>query len=487
MKALLGAALAAIGIVGVEAKAVFAHFMVGNTGNYTLGDWSDDMKLAKAAHIDAFALNMAYDDPSNGPGLAGAFQAAEETGLQLFFSFDYAGNGPWPQQDVIDLLVKYGGRGSYFHHQGQMFVSTFEGPGSADDWHAIKAATGCFFMPDWSSLGAKAAMQAGGGVADGLFSWEAWAWGKWDKWTYSDASYDYYLQGKPYMMPVSPWFYTNLPGYDKNWLWRGDRMWADRWFQASWWQPEFVEIISWNDYGESHYIGPVRREALEAFGIGQAPFPYGELPHDEWRSILPFVIDMYKNNHSTVTTELATAWYRTAPAQLCSFDGTTANTASQIQIEFAPYEVLEDAIYYAAVLTEAPSKVECMIGGTVVPGVQHSGPEGNDAGLYVGSCSFAGHQGSVQIGFSRGGQLIMPELVGKYAIEGDCAQWAGHNNFNAYVMGSRAPTTVHAEAADISDLFCVNGTGMPLVEDLVRSSLNLSTPNHLYSPTTFSS
>jgi hypothetical protein len=59
------------------------------------------------------------------------------------------------------------------------------------------------------------------------------------------------------MAPVSPWFYTNLPGYDKNWLWRGDSLWVDRWNQliAGEFQPEFVQIISWNDYGESHYIG----------------------------------------------------------------------------------------------------------------------------------------------------------------------------------------------------------------------------------------
>lgn len=32
------------------------------------------------------------------------------------------------------------------------------------------------------------------------------------------------------MMPISPWFFTNLPGYDKNWLWRrGDMLWYDRW------------------------------------------------------------------------------------------------------------------------------------------------------------------------------------------------------------------------------------------------------------------
>ncbi|GIC85958.1 uncharacterized protein Aud_002317 [Aspergillus udagawae] len=35
-------------------------------------------------------------------------------------------------------------------------------------------------------------------------------------------------EGLAYMTPVSPWFYTNLPGYGKNWLWRGDHLWHDR-------------------------------------------------------------------------------------------------------------------------------------------------------------------------------------------------------------------------------------------------------------------
>lgn len=90
------------------------------------------------------------------------------------------------------------------------------------DWVEIKAAVDCFFMPDWSSLGAKDALALK--TADGLFNWAAWPWGNTDMDTYVDASYLDYLErddGKPYMMPVSPWFYTNLPGYNKNWLWRG--------------------------------------------------------------------------------------------------------------------------------------------------------------------------------------------------------------------------------------------------------------------------
>jgi hypothetical protein len=94
-------------------------------------------------------------------------------------------------------------------------ISTFEGPANTDDWTALKKELGCFFIPDWSSLGAKAAVDLG--VADGLFNWDAWAWGDQSMNTYVDASYVDYLNGAPYMMPASPWFYTNLPGYNKNW------------------------------------------------------------------------------------------------------------------------------------------------------------------------------------------------------------------------------------------------------------------------------
>jgi len=113
--------------------------------------------------------------------------------------------------------------------------------------------------------------------------------------TYVDASYLQALNGKPYMMPVSPWFYTNLPGYDKNWLWNGNDLWNTRWQQVWYLQPDFVQIISWNDYGESHHIGPMDNRQYEAFTIGRAPYNYAEAAgsHDGWRLHLPYMIDMY--------------------------------------------------------------------------------------------------------------------------------------------------------------------------------------------------
>ncbi|KAK2770419.1 alpha-glucanase [Colletotrichum kahawae] len=134
----------------------------------------------------------------------------------------------------IEAAVKYSASPARFRHEGRPFVSTFEGTAQAEDWVDFKAQTGCFFLPDWSSDGAKRAMERAGGVADGLFSWDLWTWGGHDIDTYTDASYDELLGGKPYMSPVSPWFYTNMPGFSKNWLWRGDHAWYDRWVQVDW-------------------------------------------------------------------------------------------------------------------------------------------------------------------------------------------------------------------------------------------------------------
>jgi hypothetical protein len=201
---------------------------VGNCKSWETSNWEADIKLAQQAHIDAFALNIAADEANNAASIAKAFEAAESLGFKLFFSFDYAGNGAFEMADVIAYINKYSGSSAHFKVDGQPLVSTFEGPGNADDWIAIKSQTGCFFLPDWSSAGAKAALSLSPGLVDGLLSWASWPWGNLDMNTYVDASYLQYLDAfsfshpLQYLMPVSPWFYTNLPGYKKNWLWRGE-------------------------------------------------------------------------------------------------------------------------------------------------------------------------------------------------------------------------------------------------------------------------
>lgn len=112
------------------------------------------MNLAKNTGIDAFALNMANKDSTNDIALPLAFSAATQTNFKLFFSFDYARNGPWDITDVKTTIQNYQSNPAYFNRGSKTFVSTFEGPKLASDWVEIKRDTGCFFIPDWSSVGA---------------------------------------------------------------------------------------------------------------------------------------------------------------------------------------------------------------------------------------------------------------------------------------------------------------------------------------------
>ncbi|KAH1500885.1 hypothetical protein KXX06_001443, partial [Aspergillus fumigatus] len=361
---------------------------------------------------------------------------------------------------------QYGSNGAYFQYNGKPFVSTFEGPNNAEDWVTIKAQTGCFFIPDWSSVGAKPAVALANGVADGLFSWSAWPWGNQTMDTYTDASYIQFLGGKPYMMAISPWFYTNLPGYNKNWLWKGDSLWFDRWQELFGLDPmpEFVEIISWNDYGESHYIGPIYEKSMAAFDIGKSLYNYArDYPHDGWRDVLPFLIDVYKNGVASIEHDTVVYWYRPHPVSSCYTGGTTVNTASQLQIEFEPASALEDRVYVMALLSDGNHAVTVYAGGDQGYVKWDSWPEDDGTGIFFGSAPF--HPGKVSIRLDRG------DGEAGYAVGLDISDQCekGYNNYNAWVgsfTASAIPSTQGTTGSALKDQACIRGKGAYDFNDL---------------------
>ncbi|KAL1865122.1 Glucan endo-1,3-alpha-glucosidase agn1 [Paecilomyces lecythidis] len=455
---------------GAWAKAVFAHFMVTNTADYKEQDWKDTIVQAQGAKIDAFALNIAHGESMNAVSIEYAFAAAEASSFKLFFSFDYAGKGPWAKEDVIYYLSTYTSSSAYYKHNGKPLVSTFEGPENAADWVDIKNAVNCFFIPDWSSVGAKVALDKGNidgtQVVDGLFNWGAWPEGANDMDTDIDASYQLFLDGKPYMMPVSPWFYTNLPGFSKNWLWRGDDLWYTRWQQVLFVQPEFVEIITWNDYGESHYIGdpPPYASGFNAFDVGDAPFNYAEfMPHGGWRHILPFLIDYYKNGNASFSSEVLSTWYRLNPVGSCLPAGTTANNVDQLQMEMDPASVLEDKVFYSGLLASS-CDVTVEIGGTAIKGTWSNVPAGG-IGVYHGSVSTNGLTGDVVVTLSSGGTQIAQ--VNGEAITRDCSENENYENFNAWTGSATSSRIVSATTPlNLDELACTKGTGKGDMQEL---------------------
>ncbi|ORY63528.1 glycosyl hydrolase family 71-domain-containing protein [Pseudomassariella vexata] len=335
------------------------------------------------------------------------------------FSFDYAGNGAWTKADVISLLSTYARNGVYFQHDGSMpLVSTVEGPASAADWVEIKATSGCFFMPDWSSLGAKVAVELEGLEID----------------TYGDASYIQYLNGKPYMMAVSPWFYTNLPGYNKNWMWPEKEMllWPRRWNQILFLQPDYVEIISWNDFGEA------------------------SMDHSGLHYPLPVWANQYKNNVATVIDESLILMYQLHDVMSCNDGGTVVNTASQLQVEVLPEDsvIISRYIGFMATLGSSAS-VRITVGGTTMTSGWLREPAGG-VGVYYGTLYLEdGITGDVTAELVRDDVKVI-QMTGD-AI-GGCRD-DGYANFNFNVVGSFSPQTVSADTANLDDLVCNAGTG----------------------------
>jgi hypothetical protein len=61
-------------------------------------------------------------------------------------------------------------------------------------------------------------------------------------------------------LAASGWFSTHFGAevsYSKNWVFPGDELWFNRWNDILTLSPNFVEIVTWNDYGESHYVAPL--------------------------------------------------------------------------------------------------------------------------------------------------------------------------------------------------------------------------------------
>lgn len=235
----------------------------------------------------------------------------------------------------------------------------------------------------------------------------------------------------------------------------GDNLWYDRWQEILFVKPDFVEIISWNDYGESHYIGPLREHAMEAFNIGRAPYNYAtNMPHDGWRLFLPFLIDTYKSGTAKVDREGLTVWHRPQPAAACSSGGTSGNTASQLQIEFPPTEIVQDHIFFSALLG-SPATVTVSVGGVALQASWTWQPEG-DVGIYHGSVPFGSHLGDVVVTLQRDGKQLV-QVQGS-SISTDCVQ--GLTNWNAWVGSSRGSESVNVKPGlSLFKQECINGTG----------------------------
>ncbi|KAF5343341.1 hypothetical protein D9758_014180 [Tetrapyrgos nigripes] len=310
-----------------SAQKVFTHFMAQNSFSYSQSDWASDISAAKAIGIDGFGATERCSRQLRSREIVDAFAAAEAANFQLFFSFDMG--YPWAQSDMISLVSSHASSPSMFRWNGAVLVSTFNGEDRGDPfWVSFKDSlasqnVAVSFAPAFIGFRDPNRSQELVNTfssIDGFFNW--WSWPAdvaQDLTTDTDLAYKAAISSKsgPYIMAVSSWQFKELGG-DQDWVEQSDTLWKYRWEQAiDDVKPDIVEIVTWNDYGESHYIADINPKV----DLGTlAPNYVNGFEHGPWRIMAEYYISWFKNGSPpSINTDTVVFWYRAHPkAVTCS-------------------------------------------------------------------------------------------------------------------------------------------------------------------------
>lgn len=310
-------------------KRVFAHYMVCcPSQGASLEGMMSEIKNAQAAGIDGFVLNC-------GGWLNGnykvksqlMFEAAENlnSGFKLFFSLDGCCNNT--PQAAIDMVVSFSGRSAQFFYENKVVLSSWSA-GNLSFWKdgvftpLRKLGYDIFFVPFFftetrSALPSLNQIRSSydawwNEIVDGLFYFGAA--GLPEQIITSSEAYASVMHDakKLYMAPVCPLYWGRIQANGRRYFeFRGGEGLALQWNSIIFKQdPEWVELITWNDFNES-YICPGILDDVSRIYFKQTPFGFFK-PHAAYLELCKYYIQWYKTGiQPSVETNAIFFFYRT--------------------------------------------------------------------------------------------------------------------------------------------------------------------------------
>jgi hypothetical protein len=305
MSILLDAAMA-------QDKYVFAHYMVAaprgamdEYGAYkdpTVDDFLEEIREAHEAGIDGFALNCGEwnGHPRYKLNSAMLFEAARRFGpdFKLFFSPDGI-----TADEAADMVVAYGDHPNQLRYEGRPVLSSF---GGDNDWaKAVRAKIreryrgGVFLVPFFYPRIKRQVLNAEDVQSlledntdiDGYFYFGAGG-------TPDDLAEELRLNaeqwprhGKLFMAGIAPYY----RGLRRNFLMfesNGYESLVKQWLTAINTGTQWVELVTWNDWGEDTYFVPLRPGGSSSRWM----YFWGDLlSHDGFREAGRYFIDWFKS------------------------------------------------------------------------------------------------------------------------------------------------------------------------------------------------
>jgi glucan endo-1,3-alpha-glucosidase len=357
-------------------KKVFAHYMVccPTAGpSATLDDYKREIEEAQKRGIDGFALNCGnwkMREPHYHARTLLMYEAAKQldTGFQLFVSLD--GEALAELEDVVRTLKDHP---SQFRIDGRSVLSTFGGQGGEDHEEGrrlIRSAqdAGAFFVPFYYPNPNMTELPTEAHVAqlvhdfpdmDGYFFFGAAGTGQQIARCNAMHAAAWRGLGKVFMAGITP-CYRGSRGNFRCFETRGFEGMAQEWEGAIRSDATWVELVTWNDWGESTYLAPFGRPSETSLWGGH----YGGkmLSHVAYLDASRYYIEWFKTGKPpAISEDNLFYFYRLHPARL----PITVNPADETGGRGSPQgaDSLLDHLFVTMFLT-APAQLSLHSGAT---------------------------------------------------------------------------------------------------------------------------
>ncbi len=307
-----------------SAHRVFAHYMVAfATYGENLAGYQRETREAQAAGIDGFALNMgAWSGPDwyYKTRVKTIYDAAEslDSGFKLFFSVELTNT-----TDIVEMVATYANRTNTFRHAGKVVLSTY-GQNQVDWQNGVfapleQSGVSVFFVPFfWPQPVAEIPrysdainlLNTYSNLVDGLFLFGAA--GLPTQLATANADYTRALKERNRISMASwtphYWGMTQTTIGRRYFESHGGEGTVLQWESIIQSQPDWVEIVTWNDFNESTYVAPVADPGVHSAHL-RTPRRY---PHAGYLELSKRYIQWFKSGQEPpIDRDLMFYFYRT--------------------------------------------------------------------------------------------------------------------------------------------------------------------------------
>lgn len=373
-------------------KRVFAHYMVACPtagGGATLDDYKREIVEAQERCVDGFALNCGgwtVREPHYKARTALIYEAARQlgTGFLLFISADYCCG--LSLEETCDMIESFRNHPNQLRHNGKPILSTFAGEGK-DNEHGRELVAllksdsrPVVFVPYFYPRPKVTELPQSAHVdqvfndfseLDGYFYFGAA--GNGDQLARSNEllARKWIGAGKIFMAGNTPFYRANGGNY-RVFETRGFEGMAQQWEAAIKNDATWVEIVTWNDWGESTYVAPFGPPEATAFWKGH--FGPRMLSHTAYLDASRYYIQWFRNGAPpAIERDELFYFYRLHPKALpATVDATGEKNGVRRP---AGADALHDSVFVTLFLT-APAHLVVSSGDKqqafdVAAGVQH--------------------------------------------------------------------------------------------------------------------